>query len=162
MVSNHWRMVKQQPWMTSGQNKSSTWYKKPGTSFHHPCMSVWLHRTFQNFENWPQQRCSDQVKTHWRPGIQWIFVELDGKWSSWHQQRTNLPQSRSLVSSLFNKYINGESSHLGIRSLIYEDDICVTAQGKDFSLCCNNPDGDFSNHQHTMRKTNQKPTQPAL
>ena len=60
------------------------------------------------------------------------FVSFCGKSSQWRQQKNGLPQGSVLAPILYNVYTNDQPVHVGTRSFLYADDLCISTQHKDF------------------------------
>ena len=61
-----------------------------------------------------------------------VYVELNNGRSRWRKQKNGLPQGSVLSLTLFNIYKNDQPILDGMRSFIYTDDLCVTAQYPTF------------------------------
>ena len=61
-----------------------------------------------------------------------FYVELNNERSRWRIQKNGLPQGSVLSPTLFNIYTNDQPILDGMRSFIYADDLCVTAQYPTF------------------------------
>ena len=59
-------------------------------------------------------------------------VELNGKQSSWRNQRNCLPQGSVICPLLFNVYTNYQPLPAATNSFIYADDLCLTTQQNMF------------------------------
>ena len=61
-----------------------------------------------------------------------FYVELNNERSRWRIQKNGLPQGSVLSTTLFNIYTNDQPILNGTSSLIYADDLCITAQCPTF------------------------------
>ena len=61
-----------------------------------------------------------------------FYVELNGKKSSWRNQKNGLHQGSVLSLVLFYVHTTNQHVHNEIRSFIYVDDLCITTQRSTF------------------------------
>ena len=59
-------------------------------------------------------------------------MKLNKERNRWRKQNIGLPQSSVLATTLFNIYTNDQPIHYGTMSVIYADDLCITAQYQSF------------------------------
>ena len=59
-------------------------------------------------------------------------MELNNERSKWGKQKNGFIQGSVLSPILFNIYTNDQLHHIGTRSFIYADHLCVTAQQPSF------------------------------
>ena len=62
-----------------------------------------------------------------------FYAELNNEQSRWRLQKNGLPQGSVLSAILFNIYPNDQPIHVGTKSFIYADDLCITAQYPTFT-----------------------------